>query len=151
MDITIPGYGHFTIHNILLDYNGTIASDGKILPILDALEDLTAHFNVYILTGNTFGDAQSQFHSDKIKMIMSKDAIEKRDFMLSQDPKTCIAVGNGAIDHLMLKAAAIGIAVLGDEGCATKAIMNADIMVKSIEDAISLIINPQKLVAGLKE
>ncbi|HZY44758.1 MAG TPA: HAD hydrolase family protein, partial [Anaerolineae bacterium] len=61
-----------------------------------------------------------------------------------------VAIGNGANDVEMLKAAAIGIAVLGREGTASEAIAAADIVTLNVIDAIDLLLNPKRLVATLR-
>jgi len=50
----------------------------------------------------------------------------------------------------MLKAARIGVAVTEKEGCAVAALTNADIHVKTIDDGLGLLLNPQKLKATLR-
>jgi soluble P-type ATPase len=47
----------------------------------------------------------------------------------------------------MLEAAALGIAVLGDEGLATEALQAADVVAGSIVQALDLLIRPARLVA----
>jgi soluble P-type ATPase len=42
----------------------------------------------------------------------------------SLDPTKTVAIGNGNNDHLILKEAALGIAVLGDEGLAVSSMKN---------------------------
>jgi soluble P-type ATPase len=50
-----------------------------------------------------------------------------------------------------LKEAGLGIAVLGDEGMSVSAMKNADIVVKSIFDALDLFLKPKRLLATLSE
>ena len=61
-----------------------------------------------------------------------------------------VAVGNGANDGLMLEAAAIGVAVLGREGLAREAREGAHIVVPHINDALDLLLLPQRLIATLR-
>ena len=69
----------------------------------------------------------------------------------SLDPTKTVAVGNGNNDHLILKEAALGIAVLGDEGMSFSAMKHADIIVKNISDALDLFLRPKRLIATLRE
>jgi soluble P-type ATPase len=62
-----------------------------------------------------------------------------------------VAIGNGNNDQIILKEAALGIAVLGDEGVAASAMKSADIVVKSIHNALDLFLKPKRLIATLKE
>jgi soluble P-type ATPase len=59
-------------------------------------------------------------------------------------------VGNGANDVDMLAEAALGIAVLGSEGLAVPALIAADVLAASIDEALELLLNPKRLVATLR-
>ena len=57
----------------------------------------------------------------------------------------------GAEGAEMLAAAAIGIAVLGDEGLAVATLLKADIVAANIFDALNLLEYPTRLVATLRK
>jgi len=61
-----------------------------------------------------------------------------------------VAIGNGANDVAMLSEAAHGIAGLGPEGLAVSALLAADVLVASIDDALELLLNPKRLIATLR-
>jgi len=61
-----------------------------------------------------------------------------------------VAIGNGVNDARMLRAAALGIAALGREGLATAALQAADVVVASIEDALDLVLQPERMAATLR-
>jgi soluble P-type ATPase len=69
----------------------------------------------------------------------------------SLDPTRTVAIGNGNNDHLILKEAALGIAVLGEEGMSVLAMKDADIVVKDISNALDLFLKPKRLIATLRE
>ena len=50
----------------------------------------------------------------------------------------------------MLKAAGIGIAVMGDEGLAVEALLSADVVAANIYEALNLLEFPTRLVATLR-
>jgi soluble P-type ATPase len=50
----------------------------------------------------------------------------------------------------MFEVSALPIVIIGDEGCSSKTLLKADIVVKNVEDALSLIINPKRIVATLR-
>ena len=50
----------------------------------------------------------------------------------------------------MLKEAALGICVLGGEGASREAIANADLVALHINDALDLLLKPDRLVATLR-
>ena len=60
------------------------------------------------------------------------------------------AAGNGRNDRKMLKAAALGIAVIQREGAAAETVAAADVVSSSILDALELLQNPKRLLATLR-
>jgi len=151
--IDIPNFGKFEIKNIVFDYNGTLAKDGKISDeIKNRLEKLSKSFNIYVITSDTFGSAKKELKSLPLKLYILKSGnhtIEKKEFV--ENLKNCIAVGNGNNDSLMLKASDIGICVINEEGVGKKALFNADLICKSITDAIDIIENPKRIIATLRK
>ena len=71
--------------------------------------------------------------------------------MRSLGAEKVAAIGNGSNDALMLKEAAIGIAVMGDEGVSVEALQAADIFIASAIDAFNLLEYPTRLVATLRK
>ena len=61
-----------------------------------------------------------------------------------------VCVGNGRNDRLMLKEAALGIAVMLDEGIAAEALLAADVVCRDILSALALLLHPLRLVATLR-
>ncbi len=61
-----------------------------------------------------------------------------------------IAFGNGANDARMLRAAAIGVAVITAEGLASSALQAADVLAQGPLHAIDLVMLPKRLVATLR-
>ena len=62
----------------------------------------------------------------------------------------CVAIGNGRNDRLMLEAAALGIAVMQQEGAAVEAMLAADIVVPDIGAALELLLHTRRLIATLR-
>ena len=62
-----------------------------------------------------------------------------------------MAIGNGSNDVLMLKEAALGIGVIGEEGCSKEILKEADFIVKNITDALSALLHPERIVATLRD
>ena len=154
MTIEIPHYKNITITDIVCDYNGTIAKDGIVLPEIKTLfAQLSKVFTLHVITADTFGSVKAQLddYDAEIKIITSSDHTqEKADFISSLGADQCAAMGNGNNDSAMLKSASVGIAVLGDEGCSTKALLNADIVCQNSNDALALFLEPKRLIATLR-
>ncbi len=153
--IDIPGWGNMEIENIVLDLNGTIATDGKIpSEVREKIKSLSHKVKIYILTADTQGTASEESLDMGVELlkVSEEDSAEvKLRVLESLDPTRTVAIGNGNNDQLILKEAALGIAVLGDEGMSASAMKNADVIVKNISDALDLFLNPKRLVATLRE
>ncbi len=152
--IDIPGMKRLTIKNIVLDFNGTIALDGCLIPgVQEKLNSLAGSLDIYILTADTFGTVLSACSSVSAKVVVLKEtpgSREKLKFIESLGAHETAAIGNGANDILMLEEAALGIAVIGPEGASSKALMAADVVIKDINDGLGLFLNPQRLTATLR-
>jgi soluble P-type ATPase len=153
--IDIPGWGNIEIENLVLDLNGTIATDGKIpSEVKEKIKSLSDKAKIYILTADTRGTASEESSDMGVELVKvsEKDSTEvKLRVLESLDPTRTVVFGNGNNDHLILKEAAFGIAVLGDEGISASAMKNADVIVKNISDALDLFIKPKRLIATLRE
>ena len=153
--IDIPGWGNMDIENIVLDLNGTIATDGKIpFEIKEKIKSLSEKVKIHVLTADTQGTASVEISDMEVELVKvsEKDSAEvKLRVLESLDPTSTVAIGNGNNDHLILKEAALGIAVLGDEGISASTMKNADIVVKNISDALDLFLKPKRLIATLRE
>jgi P-type E1-E2 ATPase len=154
ININIPGMGELNLQHLVLDYNGTIAFDGSLIQgVEEKLNQLADALNIYIVTADTFGTVRQKCRNIKGKMKVlssSNGALEKEQFVESLGTEKVVAVGNGVNDSLMLKKAALGIIVIGEEGAASLALNNADIIVKDIHDALDLLLNKTRIKATLR-
>ena len=108
---------------------------------------------VHIITADTFGSVNKEVadFDVKVKVLKSKNHTkQKADYIKKLGKKSCVAIGNGNNDALMLKNAGLGIAIIGDEACATPTLMQSDLVCTSIADALDLFINTKRLVATLR-
>lgn len=155
ININIPGWGNMEVENVVLDLNGTLATDGKIpSEVKKKINALAGQVKIYVLTADTQGTATEEIREMKVELIKieGKDSKEgKFNFLKSLDLEKTIAMGNGNNDQFILKEAGIGIAILGDEGISVIALKQADIMVKNISDALDLLLKQKRLMATLRE
>jgi len=153
--ITIPHYQTLLLRHVVLDYNGTLAKDGVLKEEAKAVLDaLCERFSVHVITSDTFGSVEAQMKGFNlnVKVLQTDDHTgEKATYINELAASSCVAVGNGNNDAGMLKDAALGIALMGDEGCSTKTLINSDIVCKSIEDALQLLLNEKRLIATLRK
>ena len=155
MRIDIPDWGSVDIENIVFDLNGTIATDGRVpLEVKEKISSLSDQAKIYILTADTQGTANEEIlgmNAELIKIPGEDSKQRKFDFLKTLNLEMTVVIGNGSNDQLILKEAALGIAVLGDEGVSVSAIKSADIVVKNIQNALDLLLKPKRLIATLRE
>ena len=61
IEISIPGRDPLQIEHLVLDYNGTIAADGLLLPgAAERIRALSNQVCVHILTADTYGSVRAQ-------------------------------------------------------------------------------------------
>jgi P-type E1-E2 ATPase len=155
ISIDIPGWGNLGIENIVIDLNGTIAMDGKIPPqVKEKINILSQQVKIHILTADTQGTAAEEVRDIRVELIKiseekSKEA--KFESLKNLNPESTVVIGNGNNDQLILKEAALGIIVLGDEGMSISAMKNADVVVKDVSNALDLFLKPKRLMATLRE
>ncbi|WP_050608130.1 HAD family hydrolase [Clostridium niameyense] len=153
--INIQGRETLNIKNIVFDYNGTIAVDGILNEYVKKnLVELSKKFNIYILTADTYGNVQQQCRDlpIKIETFPKGNATKyKKDFVHSLDSKNTVVVGNGMNDIEMFKEAVLSVAVIGEEGCAGRLLLESDIVVKDINSAFILFQNTNRIIATLRD
>lgn len=155
LKIDIPGWGNVDVENVVIDLDGTLATDGKIAPqVKEKIGALSNLAKIYILTANPQGPANEEISGMKAELIKvsnedSKD--RKLEFLKTLTLETTVAIGNGSNDQLILKEAALGIAVLGEEGLSVSAIKSADIVAKDVQNALDLLLKPRRLITLLGE
>ena len=155
VSIDIPGKGKMNIENLVLDFNGTIAYDGNIKNgIREKIQRVhEMGINIYILTADTYHQAAEQCKDMPVTLeIFDVDnaALSKREIVNNIDSKLTMTIGNGSNDVEMFEESILSVAVIGDEGCAVKAIFAADIITNNIDDAIDLLLNPHRIKATLR-
>ncbi len=154
IEITIPGYGKLQFKHLVLDYNGTLAVDGELMPgVKEALKGLADELQIHILTADTFGKVRSRVEGVPCELsILAVDNQDKGklDYVKGLGAGYTVCVGNGRNDRLMLKEAALGMAVILEEGVATDTLVAADIVCTSILSALELLTNPLRLIATLR-
>lgn len=154
IEIDIPGIRKIYAEHLVLDYNGTVAEDGKLIPgVAGILNFISDNLEIHVITADTFGNSKSELSGIKCTLdIIGKGDQQKQklDFIESLGPEKVISIGNGFNDLLMLKESALGIAVIQKEGAAAKTLAAADIVVTSIIDALEFMLNPLRIAATLR-
>ena len=154
IEINIPGGCILQLKHIVLDYNGTIACDGVLIPgVKENLTALADKLQVHILTADTFGNVRRGLEGFECELsIIAPEAqdIGKLDYVKRLGAENTVCVGNGSNDQLMLEEAALGIAVILEEGAAAATLSAADVVCTNIISALELLANPVRLIATLR-
>lgn len=152
--IDVPDFGALRLAHLVLDYNGTLAVDGTMVTgVAEALTRLSKHLEIHVVTADTFGKAARALEGVPCALAVlpaGDQARAKLEFVRALDPLKCVSIGNGRNDNLMLKASALGIAVILKEGAASITLQAADIVATSIGSALDLLENPLRVVATLR-
>jgi P-type E1-E2 ATPase len=155
ISVSIPGWGDLDIEYLVVDYNGTCAFDGKLKEgVKELMEKVSRYIKVFIITSDTYENIDNEGNTigfSIIKVGKEGSGKEKARIIRELGPEKIIAIGNGANDAMMLKEAALGIGVIGEEGSANSLIKEADLVVNSIGDAFNVVLHPERLVATLRD
>jgi soluble P-type ATPase len=155
IEIEIPGYRRLELEHLVLDYNGTLAEDGRLIAgVTEALAQLSKHLKIHVVTADTFGSVQASLRAIacQVAVLSSGNLSEgKLAYLKALDSRHSAAIGNGRNDRLMLKEAALGIAVIQEEGACGETINAAHIVCTSIVSALNLLTCPLRLVATLRD
>ncbi len=154
IEISIPGYKKLQLKHLVMDYNGTLACDGHLIDgVKEALEDLADTIEIHVLTADTFGKVQAGLKGVDCKLsILPEDNqdVGKLEYIKRLNSEFTVCIGNGRNDSVMLKEAALGIAVILEEGAALETLIAADVVCTSIVSALELLANPLRLTATLR-
>lgn len=154
LKIEIPGHESLALQHLVLDYNGTIACDGTMKAgVMTKLQELSNSLQIHVITADTHGSVHKACSEDfiTVHVIGKKDQdLQKQQYINQLDAQNCVAVGNGLNDALMLKEAALGIAIMQEEGCATQTLMASDLLFGSIDELLTALLQPTRIIASLR-
>ena len=154
IEVDIPGFGSITAEHLVLDYNGTLAVDGRpVAGVKALLAEMAQRLTVHVLTADTFGRvAQEMAEVDCTISILppGRQDEAKSGYVKHLGVENTVAVGNGRNDALMLEASRLGIAVILEEGASSAVLRAADVVCTDILSALSLLVHPLRLTATLR-
>ena len=155
IELNIPGRGALQLEHLVCDVNGTLAVDGRLLDgMVRQLTGLRDRLTLHLVTADTLGKQaviDRQLNLQSVRVLPGNEQSQKSEFVRSLGQERVIAIGQGANDAAMLQAAALGIAVLSEEGLAIETLLAADILVPDIYAALELIEKPLRIVASLRK
>jgi soluble P-type ATPase len=153
--INIPGRSPLQLEHLVCDVNGTLAFDGHLIPgVRKRLKRLRRKIAVHLVTADTHGKQgilDDQLGLQAIRIHSGNEAAQKSGYVRRLGPRSVVAIGQGANDVSLLKAAGLGICVLSSEGTCTRAVLAADILTGNILAALDLLENPKRISATLRK
>jgi P-type E1-E2 ATPase len=105
---------------------------------------------VHVLSADTYGTLDQVTAELRVEVHVVASGEDKARHVAALGAHHCAAIGNGANDAAMLKEAALGVVVVGPEGAAASAVAGADVVCRSIVDALDLLLHERTLVATLR-
>ncbi len=154
LKISIPGRKTLYLEHLVVDFNGTIAQDGILIPgVADRFIHLSKDLKLYVITADTHGNAAKEVENLPVEVHIiptTNQSQAKLSFIQQLAKESCVCIGNGVNDALMLKEAGLGIGVLQVEGLSISSLLSADIIVWDINHALDLLLHPLRLVATLR-
>lgn len=154
IEIRIPGFKQMVLENLVLDFNGTVACDGILAEgVRDLLVQLSRDLSIHILTADTHGNAAAACKGLPCRLVVLPEGDEdvaKRDYVRKLGAGRTVCIGNGRNDRFMVREAAIGICVIGEEGASAETAAAAHVVCRSAGEALSLMVHTGRLSATLR-
>ena len=154
IEVNIPGWKALRLQYLVLDFNGTLAVDGDLIAgVSERLNHLSSMLSVHVVTADTFGKAAAQLEGVSCRLsVLPADGQDtaKLAYVNELGAEGTACIGNGRNDRLMLAGAALGIAVVLQEGASSQSLAAADIVCRDIHSALDLLTHPLRLTATLR-
>jgi soluble P-type ATPase len=155
IELSIPGRGDLRLKYLVTDVNGTLAVDGMLIEgVTRRIAAISDRLTVHLLTADTLGrqaDIDRQLDLTGTRLIGGNEVEQKRSFVENLGADSVVAIGQGANDAGMLRAAALGICVMSLEGAAIETLLASNIVVPDIMCAFDLLDKPLRLLASLRK
>jgi P-type E1-E2 ATPase len=155
ISIERPGQSNLEIEFILVDFDGTLASDRRVHPkAKDKINLLSKRSKIYILTKEEKESAEEILKRVKAETIYLKEgeaSQQKLDLLRQLGAARTVAIGNGVDDVPMIEEAGLGIAVMGKEGTSSETMKKADLVFMNILDALDFLLKPLRQKATLSK
>jgi soluble P-type ATPase len=149
--VDIPGGRRLELEHLVLDVNGTLSDRGVLLGgIRDRADRLRDLLELHLVSGDTFGTLDALAAELGLPASRIATGEDKLELLERLGRERCAVVGNGTNDALVLEAAALGIAVVGPEGASGVAVRSADVLCRSVLEALDLLLDTRALGATLR-
>jgi soluble P-type ATPase len=148
-----PGQEPLEINFILLDFEGTLASDRRVHPkAKDKINLLSKRAKIYILAKDEkerVEEVLKKVQAEILYLTEGESSQKKLDLLRQLGATGTVAIGNGVDDGPMIGEAGLGICVIGKEGASSEALKKADVVFTDILDALDFLLKPLRQKATL--
>jgi soluble P-type ATPase len=153
ISIERPGQSNLEIEFILVDFEGTLASDRRVHPkAKDKINLVSKRTKIYVLTKEEKERVEEALRKVKAEIIYlteGESSQKKLDLLRQLGATRTVAIGNGVDDVPMIEEAGLGVCVLGKEGISSEAMKKADVVFMNILDALDFLLKPLRQKATL--
>ena len=153
ISIQRPGMEDLDIHFVLIDFEGTLAMDGRVHPkAKDKVNLLSKRATIYILTKSNREKVEETLRKMKAEILYVAEgdsSQQKLNVLQRLGPHQTAVIGNGLDDGQIMEQAGLGMCVIGIEGSSAEAMAKADLVVTHVLDALDFLLKPLRQRATL--
>lgn len=162
IEFSIPGRGILKLKHLVIDVEGTLSLDGRYDEKRSRqIQDLKDRLDIHLVTNDRSQQADwlvrrlgvTAFRvrpAQDDPEVRAGEAAQKAGYIRQIGADQAAAIGQGADDVEMLRAAALGICVLSPEGVAVPTLLAADLVVPDGASALDLFLKPVRIVSSLR-
>lgn len=148
-----PGQSPLDIEFVLLNFEGTLATDRRVHPkAKDKLNLLSKRCKIYILAKGEQEAIWAVLKKVKAELVyLTEGQVSqgKLDLLRQVGAARTVAIGNGVDDVAMIEEAGLGICIIGVQGTSAQAIRKADVVFTDILYALDFLLKPMRHQAML--
>src|SRR5512136_2415161 len=148
ISIQRPGMESLDIHFVLIDFEGTLAMDGRVHPkAKDKVNLLSKRATITILTKSNREKVEETLKKMKVEIlyVTEEDSSQQKLNVLQRlGPHQTAVIGNGLDDVRIMEQAGLGLCVIGKEGSSAEAMVKADLVVTNVLDALDFLLKPMR-------
>jgi soluble P-type ATPase len=148
-----PGQSPLEIEFVLLNFEGTLATDRRVHPkAKDKLNLLSKRCKIYILAKGEQEAIRAILKKVKAEVIYLTEGEAsqgKLDLLRQVGAARTVAIGNGVDDVAMIEEAGLSICIIGVQGTSAEAIKKADVVFTDILYAFDFLLKPMRHKAAL--
>ena len=153
ISIQRPGMESLDIHFVLIDFEGTLAMDGRVHPkAKDKVNLLSKRVTITILTKSNREKVEETLRKMRAEILYVTEgdsSRQKLNALQRLGAHQTAVIGNGLDDVRILEQAGLGMCVIGKEGASAEAMAKADLVVTHVLDALDFLLKPLRQRAML--